>query len=84
MEKKIVDLETLSSLKEDKNRDEIEYRLRVFLDDAMGQDYSIQIFDFIKDEVVEDVNTSADEEWGLDDVKLSIGRVLCKKLGLEH
>ena len=73
-----------SSTKEAKNREKIEYQLRVFLDDAMGQDYSVQIFDLFKDEVVEDVNTSADEEWSLDDVKLAIGRVLCKKLGLEY
>ncbi len=50
-------------------------------------DYARAIGDLILDEVLEDVRTSSSFEangmWNHDDIDLAIGRVLCKKLGLE-
>jgi len=46
--------------------------------------YSGKIMDAIRDDVLEDVKeSSAFPNFNVDDVRLAVGRVLCKKLGLE-
>lgn len=46
-------------------------------------DYAKEITDKILPDIVEDVSVSASVDWNNDDVNLAIGRVLCKKLGIE-
>ena len=54
------------------------------LEEAVTICYSDKILDIIIDDVVSDVEeTAAPENWTEDDVRLAIGRVLCKRLGLE-
>lgn len=79
----------------DKLKKELEEHLRVQGEIVMREhlcrltdnDYARAIGDLILDEVLEDVRVSSSFEangmWGNDDVDLAIGRVLCKKLGLE-
>lgn len=63
---------------------EIENTIRSLLSDAVAGCYIKNVIDNIKDDVIEDVNDAADpEEWNDDDVRLSIGRVLYKRLNIE-
>jgi len=50
---------------------------------AISDDYSSTILNFIYDDVIEDIKTSADEDYNEDDVKLALGRVLIDKLNIE-
>lgn len=50
---------------------------------AISDDYSSTILNFIYDDVIEDIKTSADEDYNEDDVKLALGRVLIDKLKIE-
>ena len=49
----------------------------------ISDDYSDSIFDLIQDEVAEDVYTAAERKFNDDDVRLAVGRVLVKHLGIE-
>ena len=49
----------------------------------ISDDYSDSIFDLIQDEVAEDVYTAAERRFNDDDVRLAVGRVLVKHLGIE-
>lgn len=49
----------------------------------ISDDYSDHIFDHIQDEVAEDVEASADRHFNDDDIRLAVGRVLVKRLGIE-
>ena len=49
----------------------------------ISDDYSDSIFDLIQDEVAEDVYTAAGRRFNDDDVRLAVGRVLVKHLGIE-
>ena len=49
----------------------------------ISDDYSHRIFDLIQDEVAEDIYTAAGKRFTDDDVRLAVGRVLVKHLGIE-
>lgn len=49
----------------------------------ISDDYSDRIFDLIQDEVAEDIYAAAGQRFGDDDVRLAVGRVLVKHLGIE-
>lgn len=49
----------------------------------ISDDYSDHIFDLIQDEVAEDVYTAAGREYNDDDIRLAVGRILVKRLGIE-
>lgn len=50
---------------------------------AISSDYSRDIGYALADEIAADLNECADpEDWGMDDVRLAFGRVLCKRLGV--
>ena len=50
--------------------------------DSIAEDYIDRITDIIIDDVIEDINETADpERWNNDDVRLAIGRVILKKFG---
>ena len=49
----------------------------------ISDDYSSHIFDLIQDEVAEDIKECAAERYNDDDVRLAVGRVLVKRLGIE-
>lgn len=57
------------------------------LKSVISEDYLYDICHAIRDEVLQDVKeTSAwfkDRTWNNDDIKLSVGRVLMRKLGLK-
>lgn len=57
------------------------------LKSAISDDYLYDIRHAIRDEVLKDVKESSawtkDRTWTNDDIKLSVGRVLMKKLGLK-
>ena len=59
-------------------------KLETFLRMAMSDDYSGCVAEAIVDDVIEDVECCADENYNEDDVRLAIGRVLCEKLGIER
>ena len=51
---------------------------------AISRDYSKHIADAIADDVARDIHETADhEDWNIDDVRLAVGRVLCKRLNIE-
>lgn len=54
---------------------------------AISEDYLYDICHAIRDEVLQDVKESSawieNKTWDNDDIKLSVGRVLMKKLGLK-
>lgn len=68
-------------------KDDVHYFLDRNLKSAISDDYVYDIRRAILDEVVADVvETSAFKEngtWNDDDIKLAVGRVLMKRLGLE-
>ncbi len=50
----------------------------------VSRDYSRLISDKIVDAVARDIYETADpEDWNMDDVRLAVGRVLCKRLRIE-
>lgn len=50
---------------------------------SISRDYSKFIADEIADDVARDIHECADhEDWNIDDVRLAVGRVLCKRLGI--
>lgn len=59
-----------------------DYTYRLLLS-AMAEEYAGRIADKIYDEVAQDLHECADENWNDDDIRLAIGRVLCKKLEIE-
>ena len=50
---------------------------------SISEDYVRYIFTAISSDLIEDVETSADENYSIDDIRLAIGRVLCNRLGIE-
>lgn len=48
------------------------------------KEYSRKIANHILADVLEDIKTSAGEEYNEDDIRLAIGRVLMNKLGMEE
>ena len=53
------------------------------LGETISKDYVRYIYTEISGDLIEDVETSADENYSIDDIRLAIGRVLCKRLGVE-
>lgn len=50
----------------------------------VSEDYIRPIAEKIVEDVAEDIYESADQDdWSEDDVRLAVGRVLCKKLRIE-
>ena len=50
---------------------------------AISRDYSKSIADAIANAVARDIHETADnEDWNIDDMRLAVGRVLCKRLGI--
>ena len=65
-------------------RDDLCTMVRQELEEGIVEDYSDQITDAIVDDVAEGVLEAADpKEWNNCDVRLEIGRVLCRKLGID-
>lgn len=64
------------------------HNVRAVLEDlltrCMSEDYSHSVADALEDEVFEDVCVSAAEAFNYDDVRLAIGRVLCRRFGLDE
>ena len=51
---------------------------------GISRDYSKSIAEAIADDVARDIHETADhEDWDIDDVRLAVGRVLCKRLNIE-
>lgn len=51
---------------------------------AIGGDYLKQIAEEIVEDVAEDIYETADNvDWSVDDVRLAVGRVLCRRLRIE-
>ena len=50
---------------------------------SINEDYVRYIFTAISGDLIEDVETSVDENYSIDDIRLAIGRVLCNRLGIE-
>lgn len=50
---------------------------------TISKDYVRYIYTAISGDLIEDVETSADENYSIDDIRLAIGRVLCNRLGIE-
>lgn len=61
--------------------------LRAFLVESflfsVGREYTLLIVDSILDDVAQDISETAGEDYGADDIHLSVGRVLCKRLNLK-
>jgi len=56
----------------------------IWHDRPVSDEYWGKIADKILEEVCEDIEATADkDEWGEDDVRQAVGRVLCTKLGIE-
>lgn len=54
------------------------------IDGPISEDYIRPIAEKIVEDVAQDIYETADrEEWNSDDVRLAVGRVLCKKLKIE-
>ena len=50
---------------------------------AVGNDYVQLVADSILDDVAADIAAAADEDYNSDDVRMAVGRVLCKRLNVE-
>lgn len=50
---------------------------------AISDEYSTEILNSLYEDILEDIRTSADEDYNEDDVKLALGRVLIDKLNIE-
>lgn len=50
---------------------------------SISEDYVRYIYTAISGDLIEDVETSADENYSIDDIRFAIGRVLCNRLGIE-
>lgn len=63
------------------------YEIRKFMTNTLGKaisdDYIDYIINEILNDVIDNVNATADEEYSDDDVRLAIGRVLMDRLGIE-
>ena len=54
------------------------------IDGLVSEDYIIPIAEKIVEDVAQDIYESADQyDWSEDDVRLAVGRVLCRKLKVE-
>ena len=54
------------------------------IDGPISQDYIRPIAESIVEDVAQDIYETADrKDWNDDDVRLAVGRVLCKKLNIE-
>lgn len=54
------------------------------IDGPISQDHIRPIAESIIEDVAQDIYETADrEEWDSDDVRIAVGRVLCKKLNIE-
>lgn len=51
---------------------------------SISDDYVVYIADNILDDVVEDIKTSADEDYSDEDVRFALGRVLINRLGIDY
>lgn len=57
------------------------YRLLLY---STANEYASRITELIYKDVIEDLCVCADENWNDDDIRFAIGRVLCKKIGIEY
>ena len=65
-------------------REQVEKIVERILSSSITKDYIHRIVDVILDDVVADVNETADaDNWNEDDVRLAIGRIILKKFGEE-
>ena len=55
--------------------------IRRILSLSVSKDYVEYILNSIIIGVIEDIKETADEEYGNDDIRFAIGRVICKKFG---
>ena len=61
-------------------REQVEKIVERILSSSITKDYIHRIVDVIIDDVVADVNETADaDNWNKDDVRLAIGRIILKK-----
>ena len=56
--------------------------LELFLRQSISSDYTRSIAESILEDVKEDIECSADEDFNEDDIRLAIGRVLMDRLGI--
>lgn len=57
-------------------------KLELFLRQSISSDYTRSIAESILEDVKEDIECSADEDFNEDDIRLAIGRVLMDRLGI--
>ena len=57
--------------------------IKSIMKQAVSDDYVQYIMEVLYYDILDDIKTSADEDYNEDDVRLSIGRVLMDKLGIE-
>lgn len=74
------------SLTAEVEKQDVEYVLnKLSMGNQIASDYWGRICENIIDDVVQDIEETADPvDWSNDDVKLAVGRVLCKRLGIEY
>lgn len=65
------------------NRTTATLEVEKLLRKSISDDYVGTITREIIEDVIEDIETSADVEYNEDDIKLAIGRVLIERMGLE-
>ena len=67
--------------------EKVALRIRYLNDHAdeniISTDYSERIANAIAAEVADDIIETASPDWNDDDLRLAVGRVLCKRLGIE-
>ena len=58
--------------------------IKSIMKQAVSDDYVRYIMEVLYYDILDDIKTSADEDYNEDDVRLAIGRVLMDKLGIER
>lgn len=57
--------------------------IKSIMKQAVSDEYVRYIMEVLYYDILDDIKTSADENYNEDDVRLAIGRVLMDKLGIE-
>lgn len=50
---------------------------------SIGDDYVSYVWTLFGGDIIEDVESCADEDYNEDDIRMAIGRVICRRLGIE-